>query len=609
LGKVEKRRRNLFLTSMFFNKQILLFSTLFFLRFDLAFAANSDWIKSNSDAAETRLLASFYEENGAKKLIAGVEFKVKSGWKIYGPDAGGIGMPPNFDFSGSKNYSAHQIIWPEAEKHEELIGSETFRYSAYHQDVVIPINIDLAKIGETTNLTLNLEYGVCKDVCIPASAKFSLDVDDEIDVAALQKIQQFYPQKIIEEKAQKTDHDLPILTYIFLAFLGGLILNIMPCVLPVLSIKLLSIINHPNAKIANIRLAFLSTILGILSCFIVFALIACIIKFSGNELGWGLQFQNAKFLAFLVLVVGFFTANLFGKFEITFEEFLATFLNKKINEGESKKNIFLPNFLSGILATLLATPCSAPFLGSAISFALVQSFAVIFLISFFIGLGFCSPYILLFFSPKLINFLPKPGMWMIKLKQFLALLMLATWFWLLYIISSSLDPIGVALLVIISLSLPFCLKIHDRIFKIIVLIVLVLMAINLPNNFAKKSERIFENSEALWLEFDEQQIQQKVREGRVVLVDVTADWCITCKFNKINVLHSKELVLMVKTGEFIGMRGDITKPNPKIMEFMRKHGRFAIPFNIVYGPNAPEGILTSELLNKDDLIKLIQQAQ
>lgn len=594
---------------MFFNKQILTILALFFLRFDFALAANSQWIKSNSDASQTRLLASFYEENGTKKLIAGIEFKLESGWKIYGPDSGGIGMPPSFDFTQSKNYSSHEIIWPEAKKHEELIGTETFHYSAYHHDVVIPIEINLTQIGDPTNLTLNLEYGLCKDVCIPASAKLSLDIPNEIDVEALQKIQEFYPKKIIDSPAQKTDQKLPILTYIFFAFLGGLILNIMPCVLPVLSIKLLSIINHPNAKISNIRLAFLSTILGILSCFTIFALIACIIKFTGNQLGWGLQFQNAKFLAFLILVVGFFMANLFGEFEITFEEFLATFLNKKINKSAEKKNIFLPNFLSGILATLLATPCSAPFLGSAISFALVQNFLVIFLIFFFIGIGFCAPYILLFFSPSLVSLMPKPGMWMVKLKQLLALFMLATWLWLLYIISSSVSPIGIALLVAISLALPFCLKIPDKIFKITAIIVLILVAINLSSSFVKSANPATESSEMLWIEFSEQEIHQKVREGRVVLIDVTADWCITCKFNKINVLQSKEVALMLKSGDFIGMRGDITKPNPEIMEFMRKHGRFAIPFNIVYGPNAPEGVLTSELLNKDDLIKLIQKAQ
>lgn len=597
---------------MFFNRQILFILALIFLRFDFAFAASSSWIKSNSDAAETRLIASLYEKDGTKKLIAGVEFKLQPGWKIYGPDAGGIGMPPNFDFAGSNNYSTHRVIWPEAEQHEEMIGEETFRYSAYHKDVVIPIEIDLAKVGDPTELTLDLEYGVCKDVCVPASAKLSLSIVDEIDEDALQKIQKFYAQKITEaqpETSKSKSVGLPIISYILLALLGGLILNIMPCVLPVLSIKLLSIINHPDAKISNIRLAFLATILGILSCFIAFALIACVIKFSGNELGWGLQFQNPEFLVFLILIVGFFTANLFGRFEVTFEQFLATFLNKKINESEKEKNIFLPNFLSGILATLLATPCSAPFLGSAISFALVQDFSVILLISFFIGLGFCAPYILLFFSPHLIKFLPKPGMWMVKLKQLLALLMLATWLWLLYVISNSIEAVGIVLLIAISISLPLCLKIVDRPFKIASIALLILVAASLPHSFAKDKKVIVEDADMLWREFDEAEIYKEVREGRVVLVDVTADWCITCKFNKIHVLRDKEISLMLKRGDFIGIRGDITKTNPEIMEFMHKHGRFAIPFNIVYGPNAPEGLLTSELLNKADLIKLIEQAK
>ncbi len=596
---------------MFFNRQIPSFFALFFLCCNFAFAANSDWIKSDLDAAKTRLIASTYEENGNKKLIIGVEFNLQPGWKIYGNDAGGIGMPPSFNFDGSKNYLNHQITWPEAERHEEVIGDQIFNYSAYHQNVIIPIEINLEKIEDENEINLSLEYGVCKDVCIPVNSKFSLKVKDETDVKVLREIQKFYPNQLIQnqEKADPEVTSKSLFLYVLFAFLGGLILNVMPCVLPVLSIKLLSIINHPNAQIERVRFAFLATTLGILFCFVILSSLALTIKFTGNELGWGLQFQNTNFLIFLTLVVGFFTANLFGKFELSFEQFLANFLNKKINEGEKKKNVFLPNFLSGILATILATPCSAPFLGSAISFALTEDSSTILLIFFFIGIGFSAPYILLFFRPSLVHFLPKPGMWMLSLKKLLGLLMLTTWFWLLFVLSKSLDLIGISLVIAIFFGILLCLKIPERTFKSIAILALVLSSFSLSQKFSKKSEVIVEKSDELWREFSEEEIYKQVKEGNVVLVDVTADWCITCKFNKANVLQSEEITLMLKRGDFIGFRGDITKPNPKIMEFLRKHNRFAIPFNAVYGPSAPEGLLTSELLNKKELIKLINQAQ
>lgn len=599
---------------MFFNKQIPLILALIFLRLNYASAATTDWHKSASNAAETRLISSFYEDAGSKKLIAAVSFKISSGWKIYGKDSEGIGMPPSFDFTGSKNYLTHEVHWPKPELHQEKIGNETFEYSTYHNEVTIPITIDLQKVGEATELTLSLDYGLCKDICIPVSEKFSLTIPDEIDNASLKEIEKFYSKQltsetnVIENEQQKVS-SFRIIAYIFFALLGGLILNVMPCVLPVLSIKLLSVIDRPNSRLESIRFAFFSTTLGIIFCFLIFAILACAIKFTGNELGWGLQFQNPSFLIFLIIVVTFFTANLLGKFEISFEQVLATFLNKKIDEKEKKKNIFVPNFLSGILATLLATPCSAPFLGSAISFALVQNFATIFTIFFFIGIGFSAPYIFLLFAPRLVYLLPKPGMWMIQLKHFLALLMAATVLWLLHILSNNLDLTSTILILLLVVAIFLSFKISDKILKYAAIILLAGSAFALPRDFQKISKPSTENAEGLWQTFNEEEIYRQVREGKTVLVDVTADWCITCKFNKINVLQSEEIIILLKRGEIIGMRGDITKPNQEIMEFMRKHNRFAIPFNAVYGPSATKGLLAGELLNKSELLTLIKQAK
>ncbi len=598
---------------MFFNRQIFFILALVFLRLNSASAATSDWHKSASDAAQTRFIASFYEEKGEKKLIAGVHFKISSGWKIYGEQSGGIGMPPVFTFSGS-NYSDYHISWPSSEILEEKIGDETFRYSAYHNEVIIPIAVDLQKNGEPAELTLSIDYGLCKDICIPVSEKFSLKIPNEIDVETLKEIEKFYPTKLIRDSQlsdnkPSTPNNFPLITYIFFALLGGLILNVMPCVLPVLSIKLLSIIDRPNASISRIRFAFFSTTLGIILCFISLALLACLIKFTGNELGWGLQFQNPQFLIILIIITTFFTANLLGKFEITFEEALASLLNKKINEGEKKKNIFVPNFFSGILATLLATPCSAPFLGSAISFALVQDFTTIFVIFFFIGIGFSAPYIALFFAPKLVYSLPKPGMWMAKFKQLLALFMVATLFWLLHILSENLSLTASVLVVLLIAGIFLCTKIKEKSLKYGIALVLICTIFALPGQFKKHQQNTKEESEMLWQKFDQEEIQRQISLGKTVLVDITADWCLTCKFNKINVLQSKQITLMLKRGDFIAMRGDITKPNPEIMAFLRKHNRFAIPFNAVYGPGAVNGLVTSELLNQDELLKLIEQAK
>ena len=258
---------------------------------------------------------------------------------------------------------------------------------------------------------------------------------------------------------------------------------------------------------------------------------------------------------------------------------------------------------------MLATPCSAPFLGSAISFALIQDFTTIFTIFFFIGIGFSAPYIILFFAPKLVYLLPKPGNWMIKIKQIFGLLMVITWLWLIYVLANNIGITSAAILALVSATLPFCLKIKNKFFKIVSIILLITLAASLSNKSLFNKNVSVKKSQELWQKFDESEIYKQVKLGKVVLVDVTADWCITCKFNKVRVLQDKEIVSILASGDVVGIRGDITKPDMEIMKFMRKHNRFAIPFNIVYGPNAPNGILTSELLNKDDLLKLINQAK
>jgi suppressor for copper-sensitivity B len=593
-------------------KIFTLIFAVFFLHFEAAFSASSDWHETKSNGAKARLIASFYKDaSGTKKLIAGIHFKLGDGWKIYGNDAGGIGMPPSLDFSTSKNFAKDNIIWPKAEAGEEKIGDETIKFAFYKNEVVLPIEVELQDLSQATELTVKLDYGLCKDVCIPVSENFTLKVSDEIDQESLAEIQKFLEKEITATKevvTQTKPKAKPMFTLLYailLAIFGGAILNIMPCVLPVLSIKLISVIKHSEAPIAGIRFAFLATICGILSCFFAFAILATIIKFTGNSLGWGLQFQNPYFLISLIVILVLFLGNLLGFFEINFNQFLSTILNKKITEGEDKKNIFIPNFLSGVLAVMLATPCSAPFLGSAISFALTQNFVVIFLIFLFIGFGFSLPYIILIVSPKLVYLLPKPGNWMVQIKQMLAGLLAATIIWLVYVLSHIIGSFPAFLAGALAITLLAAIKIKSEFLKYTTIAIIAACTLALPSNLQHRQQM----QEEFWNNFNEAEIYQHVARGEVVVVDITADWCLSCKFNKIRVLQNKEVVEKLKGGTIIAMRGDITKPNEEIMNYLHKNNRFAIPFNAVYGPHAQQGLLASELLTKKELFELIEKAK
>jgi suppressor for copper-sensitivity B len=592
-----------------YKKYFLLFTLFFFYSLN-ANSATTNWQESEGKGAKTRLIASFYEDSqGNKKILAGLEFKISKGWKIYGNSSDGIGLPPSFDLSKTNNYLSHKVVFPQSIIEEEKIGNETLKYEAYHDEVIFPIEIDLAQNNQA-KLDINLNYGLCKDVCIPVSQSFSLEIANEIDKETLESIENFYPQKANDEK-NKNNSLITLISKIIIAIIGGAILNVMPCVLPILSIKLLSIIDHANAKISRIRFAFFSTICGILLCFAIFAVVVSIIRIAGSSFGWGFQFQNPYFLIFLLVVTTLVSGNLLGIFEISFNEILATFLDKKITKAEKEKNIFIPNFLSGILAVLLATPCSAPFLGSAISFALTEDFITIFIIFLAIGVGFSLPYILLIMTPKLVYLLPKPGLWMIKIKKIMALFMILTTLWLAYILHDNIGLIPTIITAILSILLLLCLKIKSITKRLFITVFLGALIIFVPIKLHQiiPTDHKTKMLENIWMEFDEEKLYELVNQGNVVVVDVTADWCLTCKVNKKRVLRDSEVINKLKSPNVIAMRADITKSDEKIMEFLRKHNRFAIPFNAVYGPNSKEGLLTSELLNKKDFLELIEKAK
>jgi len=595
-------------------KIILAIICLFFA--NQANATISEWkdALTNEEAAQARILSSIYiDQNNNHKLILGLQIKIASGWKIYGNDSNGIGMPPSLNFKDSINYKSHEIFWPKAISQTEKFGDETLRYSIYHNEVILPVSIALVDENKPTTLKITINYGLCKDICVPASADFIVNVTNETDNKALELIQKFSDQKLLTisaSDANKTAQPLNIktalLSALFAAFIGGLILNIMPCVLPVLGIKLMSVIKHKDAKLANIRLAFLSTTIGIISCFALFAILALLIRLTGNIFDWGLQFQNPYFIIFLITILLGFIANMLGLFEITFDQFLSNIVNKKISEKEKSHHIFMPNFLSGILAVLLATPCSAPFLGSAISFSIAQSSAIILLIFIVMGLGFSLPYIILLASPRLISYLPKPGNWMLNIKKIMAILLIATVIWLIYVLSNNIGSNAGITCAIIAMIFFATFKLKFKFAKTFIFGILITLIFSLPNAFSYK--KTFPTSDMIWEKFDEAKLHQLVSEGNVVVVDVTADWCITCKFNKTRVLRSDAVMQRLLQDKTIAMRADITKPNEDAMKFIHKKGRYAIPFNAIYGPNAKDGLLTKELLDKDEFLKLIDEA-
>jgi len=391
-----------------------------------------------------------------------------------------------------------------------------------------------------------------------------------------------------------------------LAFGGGLILNAMPCVLPVLSIKLTSAMKMAQGSQRRIRFGFLATALGTLTFMWVLAAIVLALQSLGYAVGWGTQFQNPFFLIFLILLLGLFAAALFGIFEITLPAGLTTRLAGLGREG------YVGDFATGAFAAILATPCSAPLLGTAIAFALTGSSVDVFLIFTAMGVGLAFPYFLVAAQPGLVAALPQPGRWMIVVKIGLGLLLLATalWlFWVLSAVSSSELAWWVAISLIGTILVIAAGRWRGSLNRASFLAIpIVAVAFVMPILIAEDDRAAAQDDLIEWITFERAEIARHVSQGHAVFVDVTADWCLTCKANKTLVLERAPVLDALASPTIIAMQADWTRPDTRIQDYLEANGRYGIPFNIVYGPSAPEGLPLSEVLTPGAVIEAFETA-
>jgi suppressor for copper-sensitivity B len=402
--------------------------------------------------------------------------------------------------------------------------------------------------------------------------------------------------------------DFSVWRIITLAILGGLILNLMPCVLPVLSIKLLSVANHGGGDRFRIRVGFFASATGVITSLLAIAGALVALKAAGMSVGWGIQFQQPVFLTIMAVVVTLFAYNLWGLFEIRLLQSVTDFSAARGHGGSIGGH-----FMTGAFATVLATPCSAPFVGTAVGYALSRGAGETFLVFGALGVGLAIPYIFIGLFPGAVARLPRPGAWMNGLRKVLALALGATAVWLLSVLAAQIGyddtmSIGALLALMgaafvakrVSSGLQMTSQLGRHAGKACVVMVLAAVAIPVLHDPAQSRAPANAGlSEGRWAPFDLGAIDDHVRSGKVVFVDVTADWCITCKVNKKLVLDRDPVAAFLNRDDVIAMRGDWTLPNPEIAAYLASFGRYGIPFNAMYGPGAPKGRALPELLSSD----------
>jgi len=400
-----------------------------------------------------------------------------------------------------------------------------------------------------------------------------------------------------------------LVTMLLVALLGGLILNVMPCVLPVLSLKLLGLIGHDGENQRHVRLGFLASAAGILVAFAGLAAVLVALKGMGSAVGWGIQFQQPWFLIAMMLLLTLFAANLWGWFEIPVPAFVGRLA------GIGSHATLAGQFGTGVFATLLATPCSAPFVGTAVAFALARGPLEIFAIFLALGVGFGAPYFLVAALPAIAQLLPRPGRWMIVLRRILGLLLAGTAVWLLTILAGTLGPAAVWVIVGLVLAMAAALWAAHRLpaalrpASPIAVIAMALAAFAVPAQIATSRPPPDVGTPAgFWKPFDQAAVARLVGEGKTVFVDVTADWCVTCIVNKRLILESTAVNARLTAANVLAMQADWTRPDDSIARFLAANNRYGIPFNAVYGPGAPAGIVLPELLTEHAVLDALAKA-
>lgn len=413
----------------------------------------------------------------------------------------------------------------------------------------------------------------------------------------------FFPQKEMKTLSVSLEGEGTgsfLLKFLLLALLGGLLLNVMPCVLPVLSIKALSLVKQAGQERSSLmKHAFLYAG-GIITSLTVLALTVILIKLSGEAVGWGFQFQNPLFVMVLLALIFLFALSLFEVFFISLPGVGAGRFSGKKGYGGS--------FFSGVFAVILATPCTAPFLGTALGFAFAQPPFIILLIFIFIGLGLSLPFLLLAFFPGFVRLIPRPGEWMNTFRVIMGFLLMATAVWLLDVLGRQVGDMTPVYILLLLLALAawiygrFAVSASSGKKAALALFLALSLAVGgffQAGYSLKQSEgREYQVEDS----FSEETLLTLLASGEKVFVEFSAAWCMTCRVNEKAVLNTKEIRELFDREGVVVLKGDFTNKNPLLLTFMEKYGRAGVPFYGYFEGERAE--ILPEIITKEHITDL-----
>ena len=656
---------------------------------------------TDSSGFEVKLISPYKQIKKGSSFLVGIQIKMQEDWYTYWSFAGDFGIAPHINFKTTDKIQIKTLPLPRPQRKDLSLEGNAYYSFIYEQELLIPLDAFVQNSYDKDNLELklNLEWGLCKDVCLnkisPLELNLAIGTDFKEDPS--QKIifdfwKDRFPQKpeLIQlnssfsesdskqilsfsfepeikcldafpksrldfstkkpKRIQQTENScsfeftksegslntlsglliysqngqiqsswfvaqkeekLALIWFILMAFLGGLILNVMPCVLPIIFLKFY---NNLQIKSFSRKKQFLlngSYSLGVILSFLILALIIFMAKKSGESLGWGFHLQSPLFvnlLALLFTLMGFYLLDLFS---LSIPKLPKLFKEEKI----------LSHFLTGVLSTTAASPCTVPFMASAVGFAFSRTYLEIFAIFFFLGLGLSSPYLLLSFFPQVFKYIPSPGAWSQTLKKLFSIPLFLTSLWLLsilylqlelkvFILSLLVFPVLVGGVFITKQSSKPILK------KVSALssasFILIVLALQTP--FHSSKENPISKKEALlkrgfnWQNFDENKIVYNQRQSKNIFIAFGAEWCLTCQFND-RLFKTKSFQEVVDQYNIQLFYGDWTNKTDSITSFLEKYSRQGVPFYIFYQGEDKAFIFPTLLTENSLLEKLKELAQ
>ena len=490
---------------------------------------------SNAKANELVTINTYTKINDNNFLEVLLEFDIANNWHIFAPYEQEFGSPLKIDWLKLKNEDVLEESYSKTKRYEnDIISFDGYETKAFYKST---LNLETDKFIEA-----KIQYMVCKDECINQEKTIKIHKKSSPD--------------FINKAEQSRDYFLSndfVLNFrlwiiLLMAFVGGIILNLMPCIFPVLSIKIISLANMSSQE-RSVEALFYG--IGVVVSMLIIAGLLYGFRTFDNTIGWGFHMQSPYFVGFMFVLFIILTLLMLDIVNIN-NSCLSRFAflhfeNHKINA-----------FMTGLLAVIIATPCTAPFMGAAIAYALMAPIYVYIPIFFTLGLGYALPFALLAWNPlKIKRILPKPGKWMNILKKILSIPLILTCIWLFWVLLAQLG-------VVVS------------------------------------------GKNLTWQEYDSNKVEQALENKQPVFIDFTAKWCITCIVNKQAALQSDDLAKIVKEKNILLLRADATNKDKKISKALSFYGRASVPLYIYYDGKSDDYLILPQILTPAILKEYLQ---